>query len=75
MKNVKMRLLAVALSVAAVAAVGALAGLDQAEALPCCSSCEPVYLACVDGCGGNPTCEANCETRLFRCESHCSFGC
>lgn len=75
MKNLKMRLSAVALSVAAMLALGALAGLDQAAALPCCSSCEPVYWACIDGCGGNPTCEANCEVRLLRCESRCSFGC
>ncbi len=75
MKKVKLRLLALGLSLAALATLGALAGLDQAEALPCCSSCEPAYFACIGGCGGNATCEANCETRLFRCETHCSFGC
>jgi hypothetical protein len=75
MKLSKSRLLALSLVVFAVAALGTLAGLDQAEALPCCSSCWPAYVSCFNNCGGDPVCEDNCEWRWMRCATHCSSSC
>lgn len=44
-------------------------------AAPCCSSCDPAYENCIANCGGDPTCETNCQNRLFSCYRWCSFSC
>ncbi len=75
MKLTQSRVLALSLVVLALVAGGAASGLDQAEAMPCCSSCWPAFVNCFNGCGGNPTCEDNCEWRWFRCETYCSQSC
>lgn len=64
--------------------IAASANLDRASAVPCCSSCEPAYDACVADCAyhypQNPARYAqcvslNCDPSYNWCLSNCSDGC
>lgn len=53
--------------------------VNQASAVPCCSSCDTWYLACVENCN-SPTSERNCvelncDPYYNWCSSHCSDSC
>ncbi len=75
MNNRKVRLLALGLVMVAAVTAGVLFSGNTAEAAPCCSSCEAGYWYCVSQCGGNPTCEWNCDLQWDRCFRYCSFSC
>ncbi len=47
-----------------------------ATAVPCCSSCDPRYDACVAACApGDSKCELACTDRLNSCDRQCSPSC
>jgi hypothetical protein len=75
MKNWRSRLIALALVTVAVLAAGALMGHDEALAAPCCSWCDNGYDTCINGCGGDPTCEDGCWTRWRNCFRYCISSC
>ena len=66
-------ILAVLMTGLALAASG-LAG-NNAGAAICCDQCFENYYNCVDGCGGNPTCEQACYNTLTNCYRYCNPNC
>ncbi len=75
MKNMKMRLLAVALLALATLGFAALGTQEQAFAAPCCTWCDDGLSNCENGCGGDPACLAACDAQWARCFRICNSGC
>ena len=48
---------------------------NKAGAAICCDQCFLNYDNCVDGCGGNPTCEQGCYNTLVSCYRFCNPNC
>ncbi len=70
----RLRRVAVALVLLAAASVGLLSA-GSAAAIPCCSSCEYSYSACLVGCGFTPECVDYCDARFARCFNVCNSVC
>ncbi|MCY1081894.1 hypothetical protein [Archangium lansingense] len=73
MKGLKIALFGLAVAVGGV--LGATTGVEETAAAPCCSSCDPAYTRCINGCGGDINCELSCEAKWDRCTGYCSSSC
>jgi hypothetical protein len=74
MKTLKTGLIGLVLG-AGVAFGTAMVGSEEASAAACCSSCEPAYEECVDGCYGDSSCELWCSRAGLSCRRTCDSSC
>jgi hypothetical protein len=76
-RNLKTRLFALTFAVltGALGVAATLGTATPAEALFCCSTCDPTLNNCLRSCGTNQTCISTCNHNYYNCTNHCSDGC
>lgn len=58
---------------AGLAFIGASDMRSAGASAPCCEDCDIYLSECLDGCGGNPTCQQACFQQSNNCYRHCVF--
>jgi hypothetical protein len=76
-KNTVKRVFALVLTLVtgALGVAASMGPVQPAEALQCCSKCDPILASCEANCGSNQACLNQCNTNFFNCITHCSDSC